>query len=115
MKTSKHLLESSRRKTYGGTYGCKQGLIRVQLVKQEVAALDLDNPDLQQLKDAEMVCHEEFLSCMVLWRADQSRYVKMQDNLSNNMIKGVDNFPKMIIEMMRPMMDYKIPTQAPHI
>jgi hypothetical protein len=31
------------------------------------------------------------------------------------MTKGVDNFPKTLVEAMRLMMDYKIPARAPHV
>ncbi len=60
--------------TYGGVYGCKPGLIRVQLKKQGVAITDLGAPEPQQLKDAEAVCRKEYLSCMALCGANQSRF-----------------------------------------
>jgi hypothetical protein len=30
----------------------------------------------------------------------QSRYSKLKDNLSNNMTKGVDNFPKTMVKTL---------------
>lgn len=102
--------------TYGGAYGREPGLVRAQLKKQEgVATADLDAPDPQQLKDAEAVCREEYLSCMVLRGADQSRYGKLKDDLSNNMTKGLDNFPKTIVEAMRLMTDHKVPARTPRV
>ncbi len=56
--------------TCEGAYGFKPGLIRAQLKEQGVAITDLDAPDPQRLKDAEAVCHEEYLSCMALCGAD---------------------------------------------
>ncbi len=51
------------------------------------------------------------LLCMILWGADQSRYSK-KDDLSNNVTKGVDNFPKTMVEMLQLMSDYKVPVRA---
>jgi hypothetical protein len=101
--------------TYGGAYGCEPGLVRAQLSKQGVALADLDNPDPKELKDAKTMCHEEYLLCMILRGADQSRYAKLKDNLSNDMTKGVDNFPKTIVEAMRLMTNYKVPLWVPRI
>ncbi len=101
--------------TYGGAYGREPGLIRAQLKKQGVAITDLNAPDPQQLKDAEAVCCKEYLSCMALCGADQSRFKKLKDDLSNDMSKGVDNFPKTLVEAMRLMTDYKVPARAPRI
>jgi hypothetical protein len=52
---------------------------------------------------------------MVLLGANQSRYVKLKDDLANDMTKGVDNFPKTLVEMMRLMTVYKVPPRAPRI
>jgi hypothetical protein len=60
--------------TYGGVYSCKPGLIRAQLKKQGVAITNLNAPDPQQLKDAEAVCRKEYMLCMVLCGANQSRF-----------------------------------------
>ncbi len=43
---------------------------------------------------------------------DQSRYSKLKDNLLNNTTKGVDNFPKTMVEMLQLMSNYKVPTRA---
>ena len=47
--------------------------------------------------------------------ADQSRYGKLKDDLSNDMTKGVDNFPKTIVNTMHLMSDYKVPERAPRV
>jgi hypothetical protein len=52
---------------------------------------------------------------MAVCRADQSRFKKLKDDLSNDMTKGVDNFPKTLVEVMRLMTDYKVPVRAPHV
>ncbi len=101
--------------TYGGTLGCKPGLIRLQFTVQGVATKDLDTPDPKELKITEAVCHKEYLLCMVLCGANQSTYGKLKDNLSNYMTKGVDNFPKTIVNTMHLMSDYKVPKRAPRI
>ncbi len=60
-------------KTYGGAYGRKPGLIRLQFTVQGVATKDLHTPDLKELKITEAVCCKEYLSCMALRGANQSR------------------------------------------
>ncbi len=82
--------------TYGGAYGCEPRLLRAQLIKQGVSASDLDAPDLIKLKKTEEICCKQYLLCMLLWGADQSRYSKLKDDLSAGMTKGVNNFPKTI-------------------
>ncbi len=86
--------------TYGGAYGCKPGLLRAQLIKQGVAIGDLNAPDPTEMKKAEEICCKQYLSCMLLCGADQSRFLKLKDDLSNDMKKGVDNFPKMLVETL---------------
>jgi hypothetical protein len=44
--------------------------------------------------------------------ADQSRYLKLKDDLSNNMTKGVNNFPKTVDKLLQLMSDYKVPVRA---
>ncbi len=48
--------------TYGGAYGCKPRLLRVQLIKQGVSGSDLDAPDLIKTKKAEGICRKQ-ISC----------------------------------------------------
>jgi hypothetical protein len=89
--------------TYGGAYGRKPWLLRAQLFKQGVSASDLDTPDLTESKKAEKICHKKYLLCMLFWGADQCRYLKLKDNLLNNMTKGVNNFPKTMVETLQLM------------
>jgi hypothetical protein len=98
--------------TYGGAYGCKHGLLRAQLIKQGVSARDLDAPDLIESKKAEEICCEQYLSCMLLWGADQSKYSKLKDDILNDMTKGVNNFPKTVDKLLQLMSDYKVPVRA---
>jgi hypothetical protein len=49
---------------------------------------------------------------MLLWGADQSRYSKLKDHLLKNMTKGVDNFPKTMVETLQLMSNYKAPARA---
>jgi hypothetical protein len=67
-------------------------------MKQGVKGVDLDAPDPKELEAAEATCQEEYLSSMALLGADQSRYGKLKDDLANNLTKGVDNFPKTLVE-----------------
>ncbi len=97
--------------TYDGAYGHKPGLLRAVLIKQGVSASDLDAPDLTKSK----IWCEQYLSCILLWGADQSMYSKLKDDLSNDMIKGVDNFPKTIVKMLQLMSEYKVPARAQRI
>ncbi len=98
--------------TYGGAYGCEPGQLRAQLIKQGESTSDLDAPDLTELKKAEEICHEQYLSCMLLQGADQSSYSKLKDDLSNEMTKEVYNFPKTIVKMLQLMSNYKVPARA---
>ena len=49
---------------------------------------------------------------MFLFGADQSRYSKLKDNLSNNMTKRMDNFPKNMVKTLQLMSNYKVPVRA---
>jgi hypothetical protein len=101
--------------TYGGAYGCEPGLVQSQLIKQGVALTDLATPNPNQLRNAEKMCRKKYRLCMLLLGADQSRYAKLKDDLSNDMTKGVDNFPKTMVEGMRLMTSYKVPPRAQRI
>ncbi len=52
---------------------------------------------------------------MLFWGADQNRYLKLKDDDSNNMIKGVKNFPKTMVKMLQLMSNYKVPARAQHV
>ncbi len=42
--------------TYGGTYGCKPGLVAVQLITQGVSYKDIGTADQEEIVKAEAVC-----------------------------------------------------------
>ncbi len=46
---------------------------------------------------------------MLLRGADNGRYFWLKVNLSNDMMKGTNNFPKTIVETMRLLTDYVAP------
>jgi hypothetical protein len=52
---------------------------------------------------------------MILHRANNSQYFQPKNHLSNNMTRGADNFPKMIVETMRPLTDYKDPSRLQQV
>ncbi len=101
--------------TYGGTYGNKPGLLREQLIKQGVTAVDVDKtavnggPNVAKIKMALVVTHECYLSCMILRRSDNSRFYQVKTNLQNDMTKGTKNYPKTVIKMTRLLSEYKVP------
>jgi hypothetical protein len=72
-------------------------------------------PNPNQLKDAEETCPEQYLLCVLLLGVDQSRYAKLKDDLSKDMMKGVNNFPKTMVEAMHLMTNYKVPPRAQHV
>jgi hypothetical protein len=49
---------------------------------------------------------------MLLWGADQSRYLKLMNNLLNNMTKEANNFPKTTVETLQLVSSYKVPARA---
>ncbi len=91
---------------YGGAYGCKPGLVATELVAQGMKSQDVDTADRVDVKKAEEVCRKCYLSCMLLCRADNSWYFQLKVDLSNEMTKGIDNFPKTIVKTMRLLTDY---------
>jgi hypothetical protein len=46
---------------------------------------------------------------MLLCRTDSSRYFQLKVDLSNDMTKGTDNYPKTIVETLRLLTDYVPP------
>jgi hypothetical protein len=91
---------------YGGAYGNKKpGLITSQLIKQRQPGLT----DLDEIKKAEAMCCEQYLSCMILQGLDSTRYYQLKTNLVNDMMKGSNNFPKTIVEVVRLLNNYKLP------
>jgi hypothetical protein len=90
--------------TYGGAYGNKPELLREQLIKQRVSAVDVDKtvanrgPDAAKIKKVLVVTCECYLSCMILRGSDNSRFYQVKTNLQNDMTKGTDNFPKTVVQ-----------------
>ncbi len=76
-------------------------MVATELVAQGVKPQDVDTTGLAEVKKAEGVCCECYLSCMLLRGADKSRYHQLKVDLSNDMTKGTDNFPKTMVKTMR--------------
>ena len=94
-------------KTYGRAYRREPGLIRAQLIFQEVAQANLDDPGIAELIAAEITCREQFLLCMFLCGSDNGRYHSLKIDLANDMTTGADNILKTMVETMRMLYDYK--------
>ncbi len=86
--------------TYGGAYGHEPGLVAMELVAQGVKPKDVATADQAEIIKAEEVCRECYLSCMLLRGADNGLYFQLKVDLSNDMTKGTNNFPKTIVETM---------------
>jgi hypothetical protein len=101
--------------TYGGAYGNKPGLLREQLIKQGVSAVDVDKtvanggPNAAEIKKALVVTRECYLSCTILRGSDNSRFYQVKTDLQNVVTKGTNNFPKTVIQTTRLLSDYKVP------
>ncbi len=85
---------------YGGAYGRESGLVATELVTQGVKPQDVDTADCADIKKAEEVCRKCYLSCMLLRGANNSRYYQLKVDLSNDMTKGTNNFPKTMVDTM---------------
>ncbi len=72
-------------KTYGGAYGNKPGLIKAQLLEQGVLVANVDTPDADKLKKALVVCHDSYLSCIILRGSGNSRFYQLKTDLTNGM------------------------------
>jgi len=57
---------------------------------------DVDSAIWAAIIKADEVCHECYLSCMLLRGADNGRYLQLKVDLSNDMTKGTNNYPKKI-------------------
>ena len=95
--------------TYRGAYGHKPGLVAMELVVQGMKPQDVDTADRTDIKKAKEVCRKRYLSCMLLHGANNSRYSQLKVDLSNNMTKGTDNFPKTIVKTMYLLTNYVSP------
>jgi hypothetical protein len=95
--------------TYGGAYGREPGLVATELVAQGVKPEDVDSADQAAIIKAKEVCRKCYLSCMLLRGTDNSQYFQLKVDLSNDMTKGIDNYPKTIAETLRLLTDYVPP------
>ena len=86
--------------TYGGAYGKEPGLMAMELVTQGMRLKDVDSADRVAIIKAEEVCRECYLSCMLLREADNNRYYQFKVDLSNDKTKGINNYPKTMVETM---------------
>ncbi len=101
--------------TYGGAYGCKPGLVATELVAQGMKPEDVATADCKAIINAKEVCRECYLSCMLLRGADNSRYYQFKVDLSTDMMKGTDNYPKTMAETMRMLTDYVPPPRLQRV
>jgi hypothetical protein len=74
--------------------------VATQLVVQGVKPRDFNYASQDEIKKAKKVCHECYLLCMILCRADNSRYFQLENDLSNDMTKGANTFSKTIVETL---------------
>jgi len=100
--------------TYGGAYGREPGLVAAELIAQGMKPEDVDAARSTEIIKAEEVCHECYLSCMLLRGADNDQYFQLKVDLSNDMNKGTDNYPKTTVETMRLLTDYVPPPRLQH-
>ncbi len=100
---------------YGGAYGCKPGLVAMELVAQGMKPEDIATTDCAAIIKAKEVCRECYLSCMLFRGADNGRYYQFKVDLSNDMTKGTDNYPKTMVETMRMLTDYVPPPRLQRV
>ena len=102
-------------KTYGGEYGQEPGLVVAELIAQGMKPEDVDAAGRMEIIKAEEVCRECYLSCMLLRGADNGRYFQLKVDLSNDMTKGADNYPKTIVETMCLLTNYVPPPRLQRV
>ena len=78
----------------------------MEFVAQRMKPQDVDTADRADVKKAEEVGRECYLLCMLLRGANNGRYYQPKVDLSNNMMKGANNFPKTMVETMRLLTNY---------
>ncbi len=93
--------------TYGGVCGRKPGLVVTQLVEQGVKLENINTVDPKEITKVGEACRKCYLLCMLLHGTNNGWYFQLKTDLSNNMIKGSDNFPKMIVETMHLLTNYR--------
>jgi len=101
--------------TYGGAFGKEPGLMAMELITQGMRLKDVDSADRAAIIKAEEVCRECYLSCMLLSRADNGQYYQFKVDLSNDMTKGIDNYPKTVVETMHMLTDYIPPLRLQRV
>ena len=93
-------------KTYGGAYGCKPELLSTELEAQGVRPKEVPTAGNVEISKAKATCHKCYLSCMLLSVSHNGRYYQFKLDLSNDMTKGANNYPKTIVETMRMFTNY---------
>ncbi len=81
---------------------------------QRVDPDHLKNMTPTQIEAVKVTCWEEYLACMLLRGADNIRYGPLKVELSNDMTKGTDNYPKTMVEATWLLNDYKIMIRPQH-
>ena len=84
-------------------------MVAAELVAQGMKPEDVDAAGRMEIIKAKEVCRECYLSCMLLRGADNGRYFQLKVDLSNDMTKGADNYPKTIVETMCLLTNYVPP------
>ena len=73
---------------------------------------DVETADPTDIAKAKEVCRKCYLSCTLLCGANNSRYLQLKVDLSNNTTKGTDNFPKTIVKTLHLLTNYAPSTKA---
>jgi hypothetical protein len=87
----------------------------MQLIAQGVRLQDVDTTDQEEIVKAKAVCRECYLSCMLLRGTDNDRYFQLKVDLSKDMTKGTNNFPKTIFKTMRLLTNYMALPRLQHM
>ena len=89
--------------TYEGSIGEHKGFI-----KQKCSDLGFGPaPDPLEIKKATVEVKKEYLTCLFISGADNTRYKQLKNELENNHLKGKDSYPKTYDEEMKMMENYK--------
>ena len=95
--------------TYGGAYGQEPGLMKACLAEMKVTkpGIDINDSDKDDLKAAYTTCRDEYLTCMLLRGACHTRYRQLKNDLTNDIMKGSNNYPKSILDATWMLTKYK--------
>ena len=93
-------------KTHRGVYGREPGLVTTQLIAQGVRPKDINKADQKEVAKAKEACRECYNSCMLLLGFNNGGYYQLKVDLSHNMTKGADNFPKTMGKTMHLLTNY---------